>query len=271
MPLITAGISGAVGLAKSITGAINNKKAKKEARELEANRPKYQISDLAKKDLSLAESEVGAGGLSATAENAYNNLNNKQFSASLGAILRGGGSVNNVADVFSANDEGRQRLALLSDQMRLNKIDRLSQSRKQMMEQEDKAFMYNVDAPWKDKAQAASQSRQQAQKDIWGGIDTAAGAAMGFFGNQYNQKQYDNYFNQGQQGGGQGNSVDNSTYNIPGRMQAQLPTSSPGSQFTPYQPQARLTYPPDNSVYSYNWTPNDEKNQFQNDFGLIYQ
>lgn len=268
MPVITAGIGAATGLAKTVTGAINNKKAKKEARELEANRPKYQISDLAKKDLSLSESELAGGGLSATAENAYNNLNNKQFSSSLGAILRGGGSVNNVADVFSANDEGRQRLALLSDQMRLGKIDRLSRARQQMIGEEDKAFMYNIDAPWKDKAQAASQSRQQAQKDIWGGIDTVAGAGMQYFGQQYNQKQYDNYFNPPQGGG---NGMDNSTYTPPGRMQAQLPTSSPGSQFQPYQPQARKTYPADNNVYSYNWSPNDEMNQFQNDFGLIYQ
>lgn len=189
---ISAGIGIATGLAQTTAGIINNAKAKKEAKLLARTRPKYAISDLSGQELDLAESEAASGGISARAETAYNNLNNKQFSSSLGAILKGGGSVNNVADVFGENDEGRQRLALLSDQMRLGQIDRLSRARASMMEQEDKAFLYNVDAPWKDKAQANAEARKQAQADIWGGIKTASGVGMQAAGSAYNKKQYDN-------------------------------------------------------------------------------
>lgn len=208
---VSTGIGIATGLAQTTTGIINNAKAKKEARILERTRPRYAISDLAGQDLDLAESEAASGGISARAETAYNNLNNKQFSSSLGAILKGGGSVNNVADVFGENDEGRQRLALLSDQMRLGQIDRLSRARASMMEQEDKAFEFNQWMPWADKAQANAQARQQAQQDIWGGIKTAAGVGMQAGATAFNNKRYDSFLN-GNSGGG-GNEVNTTYYN----------------------------------------------------------
>lgn len=189
----SAGISTAINLAQTVTGFVNAAKARREAKELERSRPKYQISPLSQQELDLSESELANGGLSSTAENAYNNLNNKQFSSSLGAILRGGGSVNNVADVFGENDEGRQRLALLSDQMRLNKIRNLSIARQQMMEQQDKEFQVNEFAPWQDAKVANSQARQGAEQQIWSGLSGAGSAVSGYFGaradaNAYNQE-----------------------------------------------------------------------------------
>jgi len=186
---VSAGVSAGVGLVQTAIGLVNNAKAKKEARKLEASRPTYSISDQAGRDLSLAESEMGTG-LSAGAESAYNNLNNQQFSSSLNAILKGGGSVNNVGSVFGESEEGRQRLALLSDQMRLQKINNLNRARNSMINEEDKAFMYNIDAPWKNKAQAVSSSRQQAQEMIGQGIGSVANTAMQFAGQNYNEKMY---------------------------------------------------------------------------------
>lgn len=190
MPLIVGGISAATGIAKTVVGAVNNRKAKREAEALAKTRPKYAISDLSGQELDLAESEEASGGISSRAETAYNNLNDKQFSSSLSAILKGGGSVNNVADVFGESDEGRRRLALLSDQMRVGQIDRLSRARQNMMEQEDKAFEFNEWMPFADKAQAVAGARKQAQDDIWSGIGTVAGAGMQYAGTKYNQKQY---------------------------------------------------------------------------------
>lgn len=190
MPLISGGIAAATGIAKTVSGLVNNAKAKREAKELARTRPKYAISDLAGQELDLAESEAASGGISSRAETAYNNLNDKQFSSSLSAILKGGGSVNNVADVFGESDEGRQRLALLSDQMRVGQIDRLSRARQNMMQQEDKQFEFNEWMPWADRAQANAASRQQAQNDIWSGIGTVAGAGMQAVAGVNNQNQY---------------------------------------------------------------------------------
>lgn len=200
--LIPAAIAAASGIAKAISGGVNSAKTKKIAKELERTRPEYEISELAKDDLSLAESELSSGGLSSTALNAYNNLNNKQFSSSLGAILRGGGSVNNVADVFGETEDGRLRLALMSDQMRLNQINNVMKAREMYREQQDKEFQINKFAPWKDKQVANAQARQQAQNQLWGGIDTVAGAAMSYFGAKANQSAYNKSI--GQLGSGVG-------------------------------------------------------------------
>ncbi len=253
---VSAGIGAAVGIGQLVVGAINNRKAKKEARELEATRPTYSISDQAGRDLALAESELGGGGgLSAGAQSAYNNLNNQQFSSSLNAILKGGGSVNNVGSVFGENEEGRQRLALLNDQMRLQKINNLNRARTSMINEEDKAFMYNIDQPWKDKAQAVSSSRQQAQAMIGSGIGSVANTAMQFAGQNYNEKMYRGALGKLSSGGegnemwGQQTAADDAAevsrlrnqYNEVERSGRSMPTLSGGREVNPPQ-QNLLTY-----------------------------
>lgn len=228
---ISAGIQAGAGIAQTVVGLINAGKAKREAEKLERTRPKYAISPLAGQDLSLAESELGSGGLSATAENAYNSLNNKQFSASLGAILRGGGSVNNVADLYGNNEEGRQRLALLSDQMRLQKIDRLSRAREMMRDEQDKKWQINEFSPWRDKAAANAAARQGAEDMIWNGIGTTASAGMSYFGQKNNENNYNDYFNPPTQSSG-------------------ITMDSPHSSFQPV-----MDSPHSQNIYDYNYQP----------------
>jgi len=172
-------VQGGLGLAQTVAGLINNEKAKREAKELERSRPKYDISPLAQEGLDLAESEL-ASGMSGRAESAYKDLENRQLAGSLGTILKGGGSLNNVADVFDSSGAGRLRLAQLEDQIRMQQIENLRKSREYMVDQEDKAFMYNVDAPWKDKAQANAAAREQATKGIWNGLQTMGSGVMNY-------------------------------------------------------------------------------------------
>ncbi len=202
--IVSAGIGAAAGLAQTVSGIINSAKAKKIAKELEKSRPKYEISQLAEDDLALAESELAGGGMSARAESAYNNLNNQQFSSSLGAILRGGGSVNNVADIYGEGQEGRQRLALLNDQMRLQQIKNVMSVRDMYRDEQDKSFEFNEWAPWADKSQANAAAREKAQNQIWGGIGTVANAGINYFGGKAQEKVYDKYFGGGNSGGGNG-------------------------------------------------------------------
>lgn len=192
---ISAGIGVAANAAQMIAGIVNAKKTKDIAKELERTRPEYEISDLAQQDLDLAESELASGGLSSRAETAYNNLNNQQFSSSLGAILRGGGSVNNVADLYGENQEGRTRLALLNDQMRVQQIGNLMKTRQMMRDEQDKEWQVNDFSPWKDKQKANAEARAQAQNQLWGGIAGVANAGINFASGAYDQKQYDKYFN----------------------------------------------------------------------------
>jgi hypothetical protein len=191
--LVSAGVGSAIGVAQTVAGLVNAAKTKKLAKELELSRPKYQISDLAGEDLALAESEL-ANGMSSRAESAYNNLNNQQFSSSLSAILRGGGSVNNVAETYGASEEGRLRLAQLQDQLRLSQIDRVMKTRQMYRDEQDKEWQINDFAPWEDKKVANAEARAKAQDQIWGGIGTVANAGINYFGGKNQEKMYDKYF-----------------------------------------------------------------------------
>lgn len=230
LPLIPV----ALGVAKTVTGLVNKGKAKREAARLKRSRPQYTIDPGFQQNLDLAESEASTG-LSDTAENAYNQLQDKEFSSSLDAILKSGGTATNVADVYGQGQEGRLRLAQLSDQMRLSKINNLMRSREAMAEQTDKKFMYNVDSPWKDAAAANAEARRGADEQIWSGIQTVGSAGMQFMDQQNQNKQFNDYLKTTGSNNGGGSSTSTSTYQMPSRQGLVLPTSSMGSpNFNPY-------------------------------------
>lgn len=166
---------------ESAVGLINSFKTKKEAAELAKTRPVRQISPLVGENLSLAENELG-NGMSSKAQAAYNAQLDRQQAGSLSAILRGGGDVNNISDVYGAGEEGRQRLAMITDQLRLKQIDNLVKARDNMVDEEDKNFLFNKYAPWADKSQAVAQQRQAANQQIWSGLQTFTGALSGIAG-----------------------------------------------------------------------------------------
>lgn len=190
LPLL---IGAGIYAAKLTSDLIKKGKAKKKAKQLAANRPQYQENPLYQDNLDLAESEVG--GLSARGETAYNQLRDKQFSNSMDAILKSGGSANNISELYSAGEEGRLRLAELNDQLRMNQIQNLIRAREQSANQGDKAWQVNVDAPWKDQAQAVSEARKSAEEGIWSSVSGLGGMAMQYFGGANNARAYNNYGN----------------------------------------------------------------------------
>jgi|ERR1700722_1612799 len=190
---ISAGIGTGVGLAEAAVGLIDSGKANREAKQLAASRPKYTESPYVKDELNLAESNLGSG-VGADATKTYTEGIDRSLSTSLDAILKGGGSTNNIGAIFDNSVQGRQRLTLMNENIRLNNVDRLVKAQNASEEEKEKAFQYNIDAPWKDAAQANSQARQNASKMIWSGVDTAAGSAMKGFSDAAGKKQLDDYF-----------------------------------------------------------------------------
>lgn len=184
-----------LGAAQIATGFVNKGKAKREAKELAASRPDYEVSPYYQENLDLAESELAGGGLSSRAETAYNNLNNQQFASSINAILKGGGSVNNIGEVYGANEQGRQRLALLNDQMRLSHIERLMRAREMKAGEDEKAWQINKFAPWQDKAQAVAGARQGADQQIWSGLQSVGSTAMQWWDQNNQAKMFEKYLN----------------------------------------------------------------------------
>lgn len=224
----------AIGLglaaAQTVTGLVNKGKAKREAKELERARPKYSVDTGYGENLSLAESNLQ--GLSDSAELAYNQLQDKQFSSSLDAILKSGGTATNVADVYGQGEEGRLRLATLNDQLRVNQINQLMKARESMAEQKDKEFMYNVDAPWKDKAAANAEARRGADQQIWSGLQSLGSMGMQLADQGSQKSQFNDYLKTS----GGGNTSTTSTFNPAPRSSVVLPTSSPSTNaFGRYQ------------------------------------
>lgn len=172
-------VQSGLGVIQTVASLINNEKAKREGRELDRSRPDYDISPRAQEGLDLAESEL-ASGMSGRAETAYKDLENRQLAGSLGTILKGGGSVNNVADVFDSSGAGRLRLAQLEDQIRMQQIENLKRSREYMVDQEDKAFEFNQWMPWADKSRANAVAREQATKGIWNGLQSMGAGVMNY-------------------------------------------------------------------------------------------
>src|SRR5687768_9625673 len=124
MPIPALAIPAAIGVAESVAGLFKSGKAKSEAAELEANRPELANSPFVTDQLSLAQSEL-AGGMSAEAESAFEQGMSRDLSTSIDAILKSGGDVNNVADIFDRSQTGRQRLSLIKENLRLAQINNL--------------------------------------------------------------------------------------------------------------------------------------------------
>lgn len=183
MPTSTpTGIPGAdliqtgLGVVEGAIGLINAGKTKREAAELASTRPQYQISPLAGQDLSLAQSELSNG--SSAGERAYSTLDNQQFSNSVSAILKGGGDVNSIGEVYGNGQEGRLKLAAMRDSLRLNRINNLTRASEENQQEQQTAWQLNKFAPWEDRAQANAAARTGAQGQIWNGINTAGSGAI---------------------------------------------------------------------------------------------
>lgn len=170
-------VASAVGIGTTVAGIFEKKSADKTAAQLQATRPKLSNSPYIKDQLSLSESELSTG-MSGGAKAAYESDLDKSLSTSLSAILKGGGSVNNVGEIFSNDQQGRGRLAIMKDNLRLAEIDRVSRSRDAAEQEREQQFGINEDAPWKDAAQANAQARQGAENQIWSGLGTAGAGLM---------------------------------------------------------------------------------------------
>jgi hypothetical protein len=192
MPLPALAIPAALGAAQVATSLIKGGKAKREAEYLKGTRPKLEASTFIDDQLSLAQSEL-ASGMSGASETAYEEGLSRDISSSLDAILKGGGDINNVAEIFDRSSTGRQRLSLMKENLRLNQIQNLVNAQGAAENQRKEMFQFNDWAPWADAAQANAKARQGAENMLWSGLQTVGGAATGFLQGQQAQSDFNNY------------------------------------------------------------------------------
>lgn len=168
----------AIAAGSAIAGAAQKAKAKKEAARLAASRPELSVSPYVTDQIRLAESELSRGMTSAS-QTAMDESLDRDFSSSIDAILRGGGSLGNISDVYGADVEGRSRMAMMEDNLRLQQIQNLMSAQGTGENFRQQQFQFNQWAPWSDQAQAASAAMAAGDKQMWSGIGSLGQAVGG--------------------------------------------------------------------------------------------
>lgn len=189
--LIAAGAQAAAGVAQAVSGMFQNAKAKKIAAK--NPRPKYYIPKAVKDNQSLIESKAGQG-MSDAARNTFIQEQERGLTAGIEAILKGGGSVNNIADIYGNYSSGVARMSIIDDEMRAANIRNMIAQNNEMASFKDKEWQINVFAPYADKAQAAAALKKQGSDNLWKGINTVTSAAANYATSEMYQNESDRVF-----------------------------------------------------------------------------
>lgn len=226
----------AVGIGTLAVGIYSKSKANKKAKELQASRPTLSESPYLKDQISLAESQLSTG-MSADAKAGYESDLDKSLSTSLSSVLKGGGSVNNISEILAGDQQGRQRMAMMKDNLRLANIDRLTRAQDAEEQFRQEQFQVNEDAPWKDSSQANALAKQAADNQIWSGVGMAASGAMKGIQGANASSSTNSYFNSGSFSGSQGGLSPSNPSNVSTASTAGG-YSSPASQVQTINPNA---------------------------------
>ena len=162
-----------LGVGKAIYGGLQMNRAKK-ARDQNV-RPEYDIPDEFYENESMYE-ELAQEGLPQDELSRLHQQSMRGLSASLSAGLQMGGSANTVNDYYQSYLDNASDIGLKNSLQRFANINQLANARNAVAEQEFIKFSYNEDAPYKDRAQAATQGQVQGMANLTGGIDTAFSA-----------------------------------------------------------------------------------------------
>lgn len=191
---ILALIPAAISAASAIAGGIQKRKAEKERLRLAASRPELQNSEFLDEQMDLARSELSRG--PSRGQVAAQQMMDANFSSSLDALLRSGGSAGNMADLYGQSQTGAMQLAMSQDALRQNQIQNLMRAGQGSEGFRQQQFQYNQFAPFADNAQANAAALQSSNQQMWSGIANAGSSLAYGLGGMQNQAGYNNYFQQ---------------------------------------------------------------------------
>lgn len=170
--IVAAAIAAGVG----IYGAVKGAKEKKAARKLaeQNKRPAYRTPQSEYDTLALLQSRASQG-LSDTTRDAAMRNYNKGLSASINAILQGGGTPADITKAYAAYGDGLNNLALNDDAARIRNINMLIAQNAKMADRADTEFQVNKYAPYADNKALAAQMYAQGDQQMMSGLNSAAG------------------------------------------------------------------------------------------------
>jgi len=162
-------------------GMVNTSKANAEGNYLERTKPVKKTSQFDRDALNMAGSDL-ANGMSAETEQAYDDTDARGLSSSISAILKGGGSVNNIADMYGNSLQGRQQMAIVRENMRMKKMETYLSELDTVAEEEEKNWLVNDYGPHINKLKAVGEAKKAAAAQTAKGLDSLGGSMGGMGG-----------------------------------------------------------------------------------------
>lgn len=159
-------------------GMINTSKANAEAKFLESTKPVKKTSQYDRDALNLTQSDL-VNGMSAETEQAYDDTDARGLSSSISALLKSGGSVNNISDMYGNSLQGRQQMAVVRENMRQKKVESYLSELDTMAEEEEKSWLVNDYGPYINKLKAVGEAKKAAAEQTAKGLDSLGGSGMG--------------------------------------------------------------------------------------------
>ncbi len=169
MPLPAIAVAGIVaGGLQAGAGLIGKIKANNLKKS--AVRPDYETPEAITENVAIAES-LAQTGLSDSAKQSLLSGADRGLTSSIEAILKGGGSVNTVADAYDTQMQSISRMSLAEDEAKFRNINMLVTANKALADEQEKAWQINKYAPYADKMALAAKMNEDANKNIQGGLN----------------------------------------------------------------------------------------------------
>lgn len=158
------------GIVTGVSGAVDMRRAKKREEAL-GERPPYEIPEPTMRNQSMAEN-IGQQGLSDATMTQMTQANDRAMMNSIDALLKAGGGMQSISDVYNKFGENSAEIAVLDDQARFRNQQLFMNQNSIMADELDKKFQLNVLDPWKDEKRAIAELR------ALGNTKKMAGASM---------------------------------------------------------------------------------------------
>lgn len=178
--LLTAGIVGG-SLAYGVGSKLSKESKAKRMEKALGAKPVYNIQEPTLKNQYLAENNAQQG-LSDESRMMYEQQANRGLSESIDALLKAGGGVNSISDLYANYQDKGMELANLDDQIRFRNQQLLMSQNEKMANELDKSYQINKLDPWKDEKQRIAELRTMGQNDLNAGISMAANGLIGAAG-----------------------------------------------------------------------------------------
>ena len=230
--------AGATGIAQTIGGIVQTKRANKKLRELEENKQPYQIPSGIQAMLEIYKQRAGGEmpGLSAARENIASS-----GAGAVGQISEqaGGGisSLGAIADIYSQQLNAYRQLDAQSAQYQDQSMRELGSAYGAMAPYQNLAYDYNVQKPYEQAVAMYLGQKTAGQQNMMTGLQNVAGAAAGYLGTNSKVQSVEQMYgsNAGMSKDALGNSMP-STFGMPtGTPQTtfNVPTGAPGRSWNP--------------------------------------